>query len=1179
MATPPLNQIPIRINAPLNFRHTDTLITTKVPHYPTKVTTGVSIIPGWNRPNANGQNANIVDKDYNGPDFKARPLKHWRRQLRVYNYKGPANNSRTANISQLERPGLTVYHFTPDCICAGEGGNSYIISNNQFGYETKDDNYSKGIIDVQINNNGYTVVPYDATEAQINDPTNPAYKILTGIYNTNCINCSPQGNLIKSGVAFQSQAFYSYSNDKLESRCQTYEQNISTNKAPGCNYFDAQGIPLWPNDSPYGPQVYAPVNYGRTIYNSSYFELYNYPYTSTAGPSNTVLSASFIPKVKCNPTYLVSAFYVNTLPLASIEATIYDSGGNFICKSIDTQISYLNTPPSTPNPLLNLNFFYFPKNIFIEPTKSYYVTFKSTNSINFYWFVNSSSVLFGILVAEPLYCLSQTIYKPNNIGFGRQGAVSGSTRLKKLVSDTITMNGTSFYSAMGAQEANIGKYQGTNTSSNYYIKIKPGIDSCIGTVPGKLLLEEESIYYNDITVDWIVKSNGGCPILYYTLTYYPIVLTRSINQIGFVTQNEDTYENIDNTDIIDNIEYTNEYNFISTSSNDNYEVSTTMMRDFSNATSVTIYPSNNDIFTVTGLTYNTYYNMYITATNGNGESQRSDILATNTLLDPNIQITVGPPSSYTYTYSPTPIIVTVTITSLNTFEPITTDLIDMSASATVASLALVSSTITNITTDVYSLSLNNGGTFKIKASQPLVKNEYGPSIVTSPLFTIQRATPIVNFPSSFDMSKVYGSPSPYPLTTASIISPSPSPPGVSITYQSSSTLVATITGTDVTIVKPGIFQVIANTNQTQNYNSTTTYSPLVIITKSTPIITFTGFITTVVWNSTFTYNFVTPGVTASPLPASPPLPVPVYTIANTSVATISGTTVTLVYPGIFSINATTTETDYYFGTSTNSENVSVVNIPEIISYNNPKVFPRNGGVTGEVGLIIGIPSGSWPVGFTNFTSVIITRDGNPATYTLSSSSPTTYINALDKYLVFGEPNTSNPDLSKPNGGPFIHTLTTSTAPNIAYVATSAIANGATSGLILQFAFSGGSGSGVPPTFTASYTTSGAASQGLLFNTYSSITPSTVPAPPSGASQKGRLFVGWKGFGGSGNSNTIQEAWGVSANSSTAPLFSPLIQSGSPPNHTFYPQVQTGVLPDGSNYYYYLGIPKMITPNY
>jgi hypothetical protein len=983
MATPPLNQFPININAPLNFRHTDTLITTKVPHYPTKVTTGVSIIPGWNRPNANGQNANIIDKDYNGPDFKARPLKHWRRQLRVYNYNGGANNSRTANISQLERPGLTVYKFTPDCTCvAGEGGNSYIISNNQFGYETKDDNYSKGVIDVQINNNGYIVVPYNATEAQINDPTNPAYKVLTGIYNTNCINCSPQGNIIKSGVAFQSQAFYSYSNDKLESRCQTYEQNISTNKATGCNYFDAQGIPLWPNDTPNGPQVVAPVNYGSTVYKGDY--------------------------------------------------------------------------------------------------------------------------------ADSLYCLSQTIYKPNNIGFGRQGAVSGSTRLKKLVSDTVCMNGSSFYSAKGAADANIGKYQGTNISSNYYLKIKPGIDSCIGTIPSKPKLETDSIGLNDITVDYLVSNNGGCPVLYYTLTYYP---TLNVNNI----------------------------------------------------TSVTIPATSSDIFKVTGLTDNTYYNMYITATNGNGESPRSDILATNTLLDPNIQITVG---SYTYTYSPTPIIVTVTITSLNTFAPITASIIDIS-DTNVADLTFMSSTITNITTNVYSLTLSNGGTFHIQATQPLVSNKYGASI-KSQLFTIQRATPVVTFPVFFDTNEVYGST--YILVQATITSPSPSPPGVSITeYTSSNRSVATISGTSVTILKPGQFQVIANTNQTQNYNSTSTPSPIVTITKSQPIITFTGFITSVTWGST--YTFVTPTVSESPLPASPPLPTPSYTIANTSVATISGTTVTLVYPGTFSINATTAETDYYFSSTATSPNVSVVNIPEIIIYNNPKVFPRDGGISGEVGLIIGIPSGSWPVGFSQFTNVTITRVGNVTTIPLSPSSSPTYNNSLNKYLVYGEPSTA---------GPFITTLNTSTASNIALVQQSAIANGASLGVTMQFAFSGGSGSGVPSTFTGSYTTvGGAISQGLILSNYSSITASTVAPPPSGSSQKSSLLVGWKGFGGPANpSNTssIQEAWGVTANSTTAPVFSPLIQSGSPPNHIFYPQLLTSVM-SGSNYYLYTGIPKMIAPNY
>jgi hypothetical protein len=68
------------------------------------------------------------------------------------------------------------------------------------------------------------------------------------------------------------------------------------------------------------------------------------------------------------------------------------------------------------------------------------------------------------------YC--SIIYKPNNPQFAQQGAVSGSTRIQKLKSDTITNNGFSFYSAYGATMANAGNFQGTNESSNYYVKNK-----------------------------------------------------------------------------------------------------------------------------------------------------------------------------------------------------------------------------------------------------------------------------------------------------------------------------------------------------------------------------------------------------------------------------------------------------------------------------------------------------------------------------------------------------------------------------------------------------------------------------------------------------------------------------------------------------------------------------------
>ena len=254
-----------------------------------------------------------------------------------YNYNKFTSN-RTVTISELERPGVTVYHYNPACECGDDGGNTYIIANNKFGYETKGNQFSEPQNDVKIQNNGFNTVPYDATEQMINDPANPAYEVLTGVSNTNCINCSPQNNIIKRSIAFNSQAYFADSYAKQQSRCQTYEQNISTNRVDGIQYFN-NNEPLWPNNSPLGSQVVAPVNYTQP-------RLYNKP------------------------------------------------------------------------------------------------------------------------------CLSQTIYKPNNVAFAKQGAVPGSTRLKKLVSDMVTINGNSFYSAGAATAANFGKYQGTNMPGNYYVKIK-----------------------------------------------------------------------------------------------------------------------------------------------------------------------------------------------------------------------------------------------------------------------------------------------------------------------------------------------------------------------------------------------------------------------------------------------------------------------------------------------------------------------------------------------------------------------------------------------------------------------------------------------------------------------------------------------------------------------------------
>jgi len=67
-----------------------------------------------------------------------------------------------------------------------------------------------------------------------------------------------------------------------------------------------------------------------------------------------------------------------------------------------------------------------------------------------------------------------TIYKPNNVNFGVQGAVDSSTRLLRLKQQTVNKNGASFTSAYGQAAANAGRYS-ANPVAPYFIKSKVNI--------------------------------------------------------------------------------------------------------------------------------------------------------------------------------------------------------------------------------------------------------------------------------------------------------------------------------------------------------------------------------------------------------------------------------------------------------------------------------------------------------------------------------------------------------------------------------------------------------------------------------------------------------------------------------------------------------------------------------
>ena len=289
---------------------------------------------------------------------------------------------------------------------------------------------------------------------------------------------------------------------------------------------------------------------------------------------------------------------------------------------------------------------------------------------------------------------------------------------------------------------------------------------------------------------------------------------------------------------------------------------------------------------------------------------------------------------------------------------------------------------------------------------------------------------------------------------------------------------------------------------------------------------------------------------------------------------VSGTSITPQITGEISVSASTATYTiplnygllyniYVTGETFVSQTIQdTIIVPEVIVYNNPQVFPKSASVDGEVGLVIGIPSsGLSPLtGFSQYTNVTITNidSGGSDSIILASN--------FDKYLVYGEPGTASY---------FIATLTTSTASNIALVETNNVASGVAFGKVLRFDFSGGTS---PAVYTCYYDPGYLdATQGSIVSMYYTISATlpTIPPIPDAFSLKGKFYAQWKGYlnGGSGNPNTIQQAWGISAGSGS-PTYAPIIQSGTPPNHAFNSEGNVG-----APYYYYNGIPKMISPIY
>ena len=149
--------------------------------------------------------------------------------------------------------------------------------------------------------------------------------------------------------------------------------------------------------------------------------------------------------------------------------------------------------------------------------------------------------------------------------------------------------------------------------------------------------------------------------------------------------------------------------------------------------------------------------------------------------------------------------------------------------------------------------------------------------------------------------------------------------GLTVTYSSSNTSVATISGATVTVVGAGSTTITASQVGDDNYNTASTVDQVLVINKANQTISFSALSPKNDVDGSFTL-----GATASSgLDIS-------YTSSNTAVVTISGNTVTIVAPGTSTITASQAGNDNYNAAISVDQEQTIINTQlanQIITFN------------------------------------------------------------------------------------------------------------------------------------------------------------------------------------------------------------------------------------------------------
>jgi hypothetical protein len=293
----------------------------------------------------------------------------------------------------------------------------------------------------------------------------------------------------------------------------------------------------------------------------------------------------------------------------------------------------------------------------------------------------------------------------------------------------------------------------------------------------------------------------------------------------------------------------------------------------------------------------------------------------------------------------------------------------VSYSSSDSSVATISGNVVTIT---------GPGSTVITATQDGNAN-YKAAPTVNQTLVVSQATQTISFPAI--ASKAYGA--------ASFSLAAKATSGLPVTYTSSNTNVATVSGNTVTIRGVGSTTITASQAGNANYVAAPSVGQSLTVTKAAQTITFTAPAAQTYGNSSFTLS----ATASSGLYVS-------FASANTNVATISGNTVIIVGAGSASITATQAGNANYNAATSVAKTLTVAKAAQTVSFSptTPVTYVKNGTFT----LSASSTSGG-AITFTSGNTAILSITGKTATMkakgtvsVTATAAATTNYNAASK---------------------------------------------------------------------------------------------------------------------------------------------------------------------------------------